>query len=123
MCVVRVKFDAAMAFSCSYNSVVATYDYRFPTFSSSLSSFRSNSAFLPCSFLKTLRPSRRKYFLKINATATLDSGNGAVSVAKEVREQHQSSTDEDSYGSRYFPLAAVVGPVNLVNFQCHLRPK
>ncbi|XP_027123386.2 magnesium-chelatase subunit ChlD, chloroplastic-like isoform X1 [Coffea arabica] len=98
-----------MAFSCSYNSVVATYDYRFPTFSSSLSSFRSNSAFLPCSFLKKLRPSRRKYFLKINATATLDSGNGAVSVAKDALEQQQSSTDEDSYGRRYFPLAAVVG--------------
>ncbi|KAK4373677.1 hypothetical protein RND71_009061 [Anisodus tanguticus] len=47
---------------------------------------------------------RRKFRLKINATATIDSPNGAIAVdAPEKKPQNVS------FGRHYFPLAAVVG--------------
>ncbi|XP_059665354.1 magnesium-chelatase subunit ChlD, chloroplastic [Cornus florida] len=49
----------------------------------------------------SLKPKRLHNRLRILATATLDSSNGAVAVADKP--------DATSYGRQYFPLAAVVG--------------
>ncbi|KAL3850925.1 hypothetical protein ACJIZ3_012807 [Penstemon smallii] len=48
---------------------------------------------------------RRK--LRIEATATLDSTNGAVGIAPEKKEDERHSSTP--YGRQFFPLAAVVG--------------
>lgn len=64
-------------------------------------------------FSESLRPtthfvaskSRR---VRVEATATLDSGNGAVMVAPEEESKISSI---NTYGRQYFPLAAVVGQV------------
>ncbi|XP_075500719.1 magnesium-chelatase subunit ChlD, chloroplastic [Primulina tabacum] len=45
--------------------------------------------------------------LCVQATATLDSGNGAVAVAPLMNEEESSTPTE--YGRQFFPLAAVVG--------------
>ncbi|KAK6144075.1 hypothetical protein DH2020_020895 [Rehmannia glutinosa] len=45
--------------------------------------------------------------LRVEATATLDSGNGAVGVAPSKKEEE--STSSTPYGRQFFPLAAVVG--------------
>ncbi|KAL3529990.1 hypothetical protein ACH5RR_009312 [Cinchona calisaya] len=103
-----------MAFSTPpstyYNSLT---HYHTPTISSSHSTFFASFLnLLPIrSSPSLITPARRrKYFLKINAaTATLDSGNGAVSVASDTNRELQQQQEEDSYGRRYFPLAAVVG--------------
>ncbi|KAK4492350.1 hypothetical protein RD792_003154 [Penstemon davidsonii] len=45
--------------------------------------------------------------LRIEATATLDSTNGAVGIAPEKKEDERNSSTP--YGRQFFPLAAVVG--------------
>ncbi|XAR62366.1 Magnesium chelatase [Bertholletia excelsa] len=59
--------------------------------------------FQPCSFLSSFKPKcLPRRFLRVRATATLDSGNGAIAVAPENDEINPC-------GRQYFPLAAVVG--------------
>ncbi|XP_059309301.1 magnesium-chelatase subunit ChlD, chloroplastic [Lycium ferocissimum] len=76
----------------------------------SLSSSQSSTFFTylkPCPILSSTCFTRRnklRFGLRINATATIDSPNGAVAV--EVQEKKQKNV---SFGRQYFPLAAVVG--------------
>ncbi|XP_060184655.1 magnesium-chelatase subunit ChlD, chloroplastic [Lycium barbarum] len=76
----------------------------------SLSSSQSSTFFTylkPCPILSSTCFTRRnklRFGLRINATATIDSPNGAVAV--EVQEKKQKNA---SFGRQYFPLAAVVG--------------
>lgn len=89
-----------------------TVNYR-PKCLYSFSTLQSCSTFLPFFKLFPLRPSlslipkAKKHLRKIKATATLESGNGAISVSSDSSSSIGSlSTD---YGRLYFPLAAVVG--------------
>ncbi|KAI3450011.1 hypothetical protein Pfo_006676 [Paulownia fortunei] len=62
-------------------------------------------------FSHSLRPRthflHRSRRLRVEATATLDSGNGSVGVAPENEEDKSASANP--YGRQFFPLAAVVG--------------
>lgn len=99
-----------MAISCS-----STVNYS-PKCLYSFSTLQSCSTFLPFFKIYPRRPSislipnskkHLKALRKIKATATLESGNGAVSFSTEGSSSIASlSTD---YGRIYFPLAAVVG--------------
>ncbi|CAA2992225.1 magnesium-chelatase subunit ChlD, chloroplastic isoform X2 [Olea europaea var. sylvestris] len=81
-----------------------------------LSSFRSLNPLNPILFSNSLRPkphfllrNRSGYRkLSVSATATVDSGNGAVVMVSEKQEKSESSSS-NPYGRQYFPLAAVVG--------------
>uniref|UniRef100_A0A5B7BPN3 Mg-protoporphyrin IX chelatase n=1 Tax=Davidia involucrata TaxID=16924 RepID=A0A5B7BPN3_DAVIN len=74
-----------------------------PTFSlSNLSSSILPSFKLYPILTPSLKPKRLHNRLRVRAAATLESGNGAVTVASEKPES-------TSYGRQYFPLAAVVG--------------
>lgn len=57
-------------------------------------------------FLLRNRSGYRK--LSVTATATVDSGNGAVVMVSEKQEKSESSSS-NLYGRQFFPLAAVVG--------------
>ncbi|KAL3339102.1 hypothetical protein AABB24_027966 [Solanum stoloniferum] len=93
-----------MVFSSSFCTSTVTY--------TSLSSSQSSTLFTflkPCLILSsTCFPNRKrlKFRFSINATATIDSPNGAVvSQAEEPEKKPQNN----SFGRQYFPLAAVVG--------------
>lgn len=60
----------------------------------------------PCPILSStyLRPKRLNFRLRINATATIDSPNGAVAVVEPEKQ-----SEKISFGRQYFPLAAVIG--------------
>ncbi|CAL5353933.1 unnamed protein product [Camellia sinensis] len=86
-----------------------------PPTCSSLSNFLKSSPFLPSFKLYPIlssssssfssfnfKPKRLPNRLRVRATATLESSNGAVAVAPNKDET-------TSYGRQYFPLAAVVG--------------
>lgn len=87
-----------------------------------LSSFRSLNPLNPILFSNSLTPkpqfllrNRSGYRkLSVTATATVDSGNGAVVMVSEKQEKSESSSS-NPYGRQYFPLAAVVGQVPLVS--------
>ncbi|XP_075102248.1 magnesium-chelatase subunit ChlD, chloroplastic-like isoform X2 [Nicotiana tabacum] len=75
----------------------------------SLSNSQSSTFFTylkPCPILSStyLRPKRLKFRLRINATATIDSPNGAVAVVEPEKQP-----EKISFGRQYFPLAAVIG--------------
>ncbi|KAL2540930.1 Magnesium-chelatase subunit ChlD [Abeliophyllum distichum] len=82
----------------------------------SLSSLQSLNPFNSILFSNSLRPkphfllrNRSGYRkLSVTATATLDSGNGAVVMEPEKQEKSESSSSTP-YGRQFFPLAAVVG--------------
>ncbi|KAK6791193.1 hypothetical protein RDI58_010274 [Solanum bulbocastanum] len=93
-----------MVFSSSFCTSTVTY--------TSLSSSESSTLLTylkPCPILSpTSFPNRKrlKFRFSINATATIDSPNGAVvSQAEEPEKKPQNN----SFGRQYFPLAAVVG--------------
>lgn len=98
----------SMAISCS-----STVNYN--------STLQSPSTFLtfckvcPLRSSFSLRPKTKirhlKSLSKINATATLESGNGSVSLSSEGSSGIGSLST--NYGRIYFPLAAVVGQVSL----------
>ncbi|XP_055800602.1 magnesium-chelatase subunit ChlD, chloroplastic [Solanum dulcamara] len=94
-----------MVFSSSFCTSTVTY--------TSLSSSQSSTLFTylkPCSILSSSSFGRRKrlrFRVSINATATIDSPNGAV-VAAEA-EEAEKKPQNVSFGRQYFPLAAVVG--------------
>lgn len=78
----------------------------------SLSNSQSSTFFTylkPCPILSStyLRPKRLKFRLRINATATIDSPNGAVAVVEPEKQP-----EKISFGRQYFPLAAVIGQVS-----------
>ncbi|XP_028088341.1 magnesium-chelatase subunit ChlD, chloroplastic isoform X1 [Camellia sinensis] len=86
-----------------------------PPTCSSLSNFLKSSPFLPSFKLYPIlssssssfssfnfKPKRLPNRLRVRATATLESSNGAVAVVPNKDET-------TSYGRQYFPLAAVVG--------------
>ncbi|PIN04699.1 Magnesium chelatase [Handroanthus impetiginosus] len=87
-----------------------------PQSCSSSKSFLSSKSLKPSSPLlilsNSLRPKthflhRKSRRLRVEATATLDSGNGSVGLAPEKKMDESSSANP--YGRQYFPLAAVVG--------------
>ncbi|KAK4371514.1 hypothetical protein RND71_010989 [Anisodus tanguticus] len=89
-----------MGFASSTSSLIYT----------SLSSSQSSTFFTylkPCPILSSTHFTRRnklKFRLSINATATIDSPNGAVTL-----EASEKKPQNVSFGRQYFPLAAVVG--------------
>ncbi|KAF5930309.1 hypothetical protein HYC85_031182 [Camellia sinensis] len=100
-----------------------------PPTCSSLSNFLKSSPFLPSFKLYPIlssssssfssfnfKPKRLPNRLRVRATATLESSNGAVAVVPNKDET-------TSYGRQYFPLAAVVGQVclGLLQVSLHLR--
>ncbi|KAL2557243.1 Magnesium-chelatase subunit ChlD [Forsythia ovata] len=82
----------------------------------SLSSLQSLNPFNSILFSNSLRPkphfllrNRSGYRkLSVTATATLDSGNGAV-VMEPAKQEKSESSSSTPYGRQFFPLAAVVG--------------
>ncbi|KAG8371010.1 hypothetical protein BUALT_Bualt13G0042600 [Buddleja alternifolia] len=84
-----------------------------PSCSSSTRSFTSLKPLNSLHFFSdSLRPRphslhRRSRILRVVATATLDSSNGAVGVAPAKKEDDSASSTP--YGRQFFPLAAVVG--------------
>ncbi|KAH6814330.1 ALBINA 1 [Perilla frutescens var. frutescens] len=88
-----------------------------PLFSSSKSVLRPKPSNPLLVFSHSLRPATyfvygkcRRRRLSVTATAALDSGNGAVTVAQPSEDdQAASSSSANPYGRQYFPLAAVVG--------------
>ncbi|KAF3633653.1 Magnesium-chelatase subunit ChlD, chloroplastic [Capsicum annuum] len=94
-----------MAFS-SYSSTTATTT-SIITYNASLRSSFPIIASFPTRFS---RRKALKFRLSINATATIDSANGAVVVeAEEDSEKKKKSQKDVTFGRQYFPLAAVVG--------------
>ncbi|MCD7447664.1 hypothetical protein HAX54_032283 [Datura stramonium] len=89
-----------MGFCCSTSTA---------THYTSLSSSQSSTFFTylkPCLIPSStcfVRRKRLRFRLSINATATIDSPNGAVVSTAEKKPQNVS------FGRQYFPLAAVVG--------------
>lgn len=101
-----------MAFS-SYSSTTATTT-SIITYNASLRSSFPIIASFPTRFS---RRKALKFRLSINATATIDSANGAVVVeAEEDSEKKKKSQKDVTFGRQYFPLAAVVGQVNYILF-------
>ncbi|KAF3666574.1 hypothetical protein FXO37_10485 [Capsicum annuum] len=98
-----------MAFS-SYSSTTATTTSIITYNASSLSSLRSSFPIIASFPTRFSRRKALKFRLSINATATIDSANGAVVVeAEEDSEKKKKSQKDVTFGRQYFPLAAVVG--------------
>ncbi|XP_052178515.1 magnesium-chelatase subunit ChlD, chloroplastic [Diospyros lotus] len=72
------------------------------TSSTLIPSFKPHPLLSFISVSVSFKPKRSPNRLRVRATATLESGNGAVSVSPEKDQTNP-------YGRRYFPLAAVVG--------------